>query len=211
MSEEREGVARRLGLTRSQGVAYYRRGLQAFEDGDFENAILDLSEAIHYDRGHAEYYSTRGLFYVEARQFEDAQVDLEYALKLNKRQWLAHYALGMMDFTNQDYEAAASHFAQASAIRPERPEVWYYRAVTDHNLGNDIQAVAEMERAEQLFPPNDKRRKDASAWLKELRKTVGAGQPSGTLPTGAPPLASGSRPQLKPPDTSASPGSARKP
>ncbi len=213
MSEEREGVARRLGLTRSQGVAYYRRGLQAFEDGDFENAILDLSEAIHYDRGHAEYYSTRGLFYVEARPFEDAKLDLDYALKLNKRQWLAHYALGMMDFTNEDYESAAKHFADASAIRPERPEVWYYRAVTDHNLGDDTRAAAEMERAEQLFPPGDKRRRDASAWLKELKKTAGAGTPSSPTPiappTGAPPLASGSRPQLKPPDTS--PGSARKP
>jgi tetratricopeptide (TPR) repeat protein len=197
-------------------VAYYRRGLQAFEDGDMENAILDLSEAIHYDRGHAEYYSTRGLFYVEARQFEDAQVDLEYALKLNKRQWLAHYALGMIDFTNQDYESAGKHFGEASKIRPERPEVWYYLAVTDHNLGDDTQAVADMERAEQAFAPGDKRRKDATAWLKELKKTAGSAGASspGAIapPTGAPPLASGSRPQLKPPDmASGAPSPTRKP
>src|SRR5258708_20280752 len=109
MSEEREGVARRLGLTRSQGVAYYRRGLQAFEDGDFENAILDLSEAIHYDRGHAEYYSTRGLFYVQARQFEDAKHDPENPLKRKKPHGFGPSAAGMLAFTHAHFQPSAHH------------------------------------------------------------------------------------------------------
>src|SRR5260221_13310591 len=149
MAEEREPIARRLGLTRAEAIAYYRRGLQAFEDGDLENAILDLSEAIYYDRGHAEYYSTRGLFYVESKQYAEAQVDLDYALKLSRRQWLAHYALGMMDYTNKDYESAEKDFTAAAAIRSDRPEIWYYLAVTRHELGNDMQAAQDMEHAEE--------------------------------------------------------------
>jgi tetratricopeptide (TPR) repeat protein len=193
---EREGVARRLGLTRSDADAYYRRGLQSFEDGDLENAILDLSESIHYDGGHAEYYSTRGLFYVQDNQTPEAETDLNYALKLDKRQWLAHYALGILDFTAGDYEAAVKHFSDAGAIRPNRPEIWYYRAMTEHNLGDDVQAQGDMEKAEQLFPTSDKRRKDATAWVRELKKNaVTAPKPGASGPSGAPPLKSGA-PQL---------------
>ncbi|MEP7286286.1 MAG: tetratricopeptide repeat protein [Chloroflexota bacterium] len=182
MSEEREPVARRLGLTRADGVAYYKRGLKAYEDGDLENAIVDLSEAIYYDRGYAEYYSTRGLFYVENEQVDDARLDLDYALKLNKRQWLAHYALAVLDFRHGDYDSALKHLSEASTIKPDRAEVWFYRAVTEHLLGDDTQAVTDMEKAERLFPPNDKRRKEASAWIKEFKKTVLAPAPRSSAP-----------------------------
>src|SRR5689334_21300509 len=104
--QDSKEVARRLGLTRSNAIAYYQRGLKSFEDGDLENAILDLSEAIYLDEGHAEYYSTRGLFHIENGHPEEAMVDLEYALKLSKRQWLAHYALAIIDHNDGDYEAA---------------------------------------------------------------------------------------------------------
>src|SRR5260221_7628811 len=97
MAEDREheAVARRLGLTRSDADAYYRRGLQSFEDGDFEHAILDLTEAIFYDSRHAEYYSTLGLFYLQDNHPPEAETVLNYALKLDKRQCLAHYTLSV--------------------------------------------------------------------------------------------------------------------
>jgi len=194
MAQRREDVARRLGLTRDQADAYYRRGLQAYESGDLENAILDLSEAIHYDRGYAEYYSTRGLFHIDDQNTEDAELDLNYALKLSKRQWLAHYGLGIIAFNNGDYDEAAKQFTEASVIRPERPEVWYYRSITEHNQGDDALSIADMERAEQLFPKDDKRRRDANAWVKELRKNA-AQAPKPT----APPLKTSEVPQLKSP------------
>lgn len=66
MSNSRLERARRLGLTHATAEAYYHRGLLAYRNRDLENAILDLSEAIYYDRRYAEYYATRGLFYVRA-------------------------------------------------------------------------------------------------------------------------------------------------
>jgi Flp pilus assembly protein TadD len=199
VNQRRDEAARRLGLTRDQADAYYRRGLQAYESGDLENAILDLSEAIHYDRGYAEYYSTRGMFHIEDQNTDAAEVDLNYALKLSKRQWLAHYGLGMMAFNDGDYDEAVKRFIGASVIRPERPEVWYYRAIAEHNQGDDPLAIADMEKAEQLFPKDDKRRKDATAWVKELKKNA-AQAPKPT----APPLKTSELPQLKPPAESSS-------
>ncbi len=189
--EGREGVARRLGFTRSEADAYYRRGLAAFESGDLENAILDLSEAIYYDRGYAEFYSTRGLFYVENNQEEEAELDLNYALKLSKKQWLAHYALGILDFQHGEYDDALKHFSEAHKIAARRPEVLFYRAVTYHYLSEDDKAVEDMERAETLFPENDKRRKEAAAWVKEIKKNI-TDKPKSS----APPLNRPNQPQL---------------
>lgn len=172
MSEEREPIARRLGLTRDKADAYYRRGLAAFDKGELEDAILDLSEAIHYDSGYADYYSTRGLFYVVRDQGPEAEADLRYALKLSKRQWLAYFALGMLDFAREEYESAARNFTTAQQINRSRPEIWFYRAVTYYYLGEDEKAAADVEEAIRLFPEDDKRRKEAQAWQKEVKKNV---------------------------------------
>jgi len=199
MDEGREAVARRLGLTREHGEAYYRRGLDAYEKGDLENAILDLSEAIHYDRGHAEFYSTRGLFHLESSHDEEALLDLEYALKLSKRQWLAHYALGILDFRHGEYESAVKHFDEAQKRASHRPEVWFYRAVAHHYAGDDAKALADIQRAEKLFPSGDKRVKDVTAWIKELRNSIPAQPKSAGSP---PPLRRSDSPQLEAPDES---------
>jgi tetratricopeptide (TPR) repeat protein len=203
MDVGREETARRFGLTRSHATAYYRRGLKNYQDGDLENAILDLSEAIYYDRKHAEYYSTRGMFHLEDNKEEEAELDLNYALKLDKRQWLAHYALGILDFRHGDYDYAVTHFNEAQALVPDRPEIWLYRGVAQHYVGDDVKATADLERAELLFPSGDKRLKDVRAWLKEVKKNAPAVPKSGK--SSAPPLKRAAQPQLKAPGESDKP------
>jgi len=174
-----ERLARGLGLTRETGAGYYRRSLSHYKDGDTETAIIDVSEAIHYDRGYAEYYAVRGLFYtiqltLENRPTEDnARQDLYYALRLNKRTWLAHYALGLIEFRAQSYEAALDRFTQALNIKPKRSETLLYRAVTLYQLNDLDRALEDIERALIYLPATDKRKKDLQAWQKEIRAGLG--------------------------------------
>jgi Flp pilus assembly protein TadD len=192
MDEGREDLARRIGLTREHAEAYYRRGLQNYNDGDLENAILDLSEAIYYDRRHAEFYSTRGLFHLENNQEAEAELDLQYAIKLSKKQWLAYFGLGILQFRRGQYEAAIQHFNDAQLLSPRRPEVWFYRAVAYHFTDNNGKAVSDIERAEELFQPSDKRVKEVATWAKEIKKNIPA-QPksAGSAGSSAPPLKRG--------------------
>lgn len=172
-------LARGLGLTRETGNAYYRRALGHYQDGDVETAIVDVSEAIHYDRGYADYYAVRGLFYtmqltLENRPTEDnARLDLYYALKLNKRTWLAHYALGLIEFRAQSYEAALERFDSALNIKPKRAEVLLYRAVTLYQLNDLDRALEDVDRALLYLPAADKRKKELQAWQKEIRVGLG--------------------------------------
>ncbi len=169
MTEGRRQIARNVGLTRADSQAYYERGLLAFATGDFENAILDLSEAIHYDRGRAELYSARGLIYMDAGKQEEAETDLHYALRLNKRQWLAHYCFGVMAFRRGLWTESIDRFGKALAIAPGRAESWYYRALAHHSAGDDAKALTDMQVALRWLEKGDKRYTEASRWIRTFK------------------------------------------
>src|SRR5262249_24381996 len=101
-----------------------------------------------------------------------AERDLTYALTLNPREWLALYLLATLDYRDGDYEAAIRRFTDASKIAPTRSEILYYRAVTYHEMGDDEKAVADIDRVLQMLPEGQKRRKDATAWLREFKKSL---------------------------------------
>src|SRR5262249_41169583 len=98
--------------------------------------------------------------------------DLTYALTLNPREWLALYLLATLDYRDGDYEAAIKRFTEASKIAPDRSEILYYRAVTYHEMGDDEKAVADIHRVLQMMTDSDKRRKDATAWMREFKKSL---------------------------------------
>ncbi|MCS6871616.1 MAG: tetratricopeptide repeat protein [Anaerolineae bacterium] len=172
MSSARLERARRLGLTHATAEAYYHRGLLAYKNRDMENAILDLSEAIYYDRRYPEYYATRGLFYVEDGKFSEAEADLLYALKLNKHLWLAHFALGVLRYKQNEYEAAHQHFLQATRHPDAKPEAWFYLAVTHYLLDNLTEALQAIERALNGLHQADSRHADARRWKAEIEKAI---------------------------------------
>jgi len=180
MSNARLERARRLGLTHATAEAYYHRGLLAYRNRDMENAILDLSEAIYYDRRYPEYYATRGLFYVEDGKFAEAEADLLYALKLNKRLWLAHFALGVLRYKQKDYEAAHQHFLQATRHPDVKPEAWFYLAVTHYLLDNLLEALQAIEIALNGFHQADSRHADAQRWKAEIEKAIAQRAPKPT-------------------------------
>ncbi len=181
MSDRRKESVRGLGLTKSESQTYYERALTQFGRGNYEEAVVDVSEALHYDPNRAELYAARGFFYVQwaqekklADKLEDAIVDLNYAIKLNKRQWFAHLVLGMVDFSNGQWSDAFKHFNDAKEASPGRPEPWFYRAICHYKLGKPLQAEEEMQTALRWMPEGDKRRAEANRWLKEFASAVQA-------------------------------------
>jgi len=177
MTDGRKELARNVGLTKSDSQAYYERGLVAFGKGNYDDAIVDISEAIHYDEGRAELYAARGFVYVQwghekklSAKLEAAIGDLNYALRLNKREWLAHLTHGMIDFENGQWSDALKHFNDAKEASPGRPEPWFYRSICQYKLGKTDPAVEDMNLALRWMKDSDSRRKDAERWLKEFEK-----------------------------------------
>jgi beta-barrel assembly-enhancing protease len=166
-------LTQRLGLTRFDADEHYKRALQAYEKRNLEDAILEMEYAIELLPTEAEYYAARGFFYLEDSINDKAKADFEQALKLYPYETLAHYGRGVMAYKSRNWDEALAHFADAYRADPNRPETLYYLALVYHRQNQNAQALALMQRAQAIFEQsNDRRRTDASRWVRALEKLV---------------------------------------
>ena len=170
-------VQQRLGLLRADAQAYYERGLQAFAAQNYDDALADLDAAIAHAPGYAELYTARGWIGMEAGKVKGAAEDFAYALKLNKRDWLAQYGLGVLAYNRKAWSDAVDLFTAAQAIAPGQPEVWFHRGASYYELHDEAKALADMHMALRWFKVSDSRRADAIKWIKALGGKPPASEP----------------------------------
>lgn len=161
---------RRLSRRLSLAERYYERALHAFGRSRYDAATADLDEAILVEPKRAELYIARGLVLLADQRPGDAEEDFAYGLKLDPAQWGAHYGRGVCAFEAGDYRAAVDAFSRAQRIEPGRFEVYVYRAVALHQLGQTAEALLDLRYAETLAGPADKRLRLVKRWV-ELMET----------------------------------------
>ncbi|MBN1563750.1 MAG: tetratricopeptide repeat protein [Anaerolineae bacterium] len=174
MSEQELNWVQRLGqsghkLTTAQ--RYYERGLDHFTNGRWPAALADLDEALVHEPDNAEYYITRGLILLQMGEDGEAEDDFIYGLGLDPTQWAAHYGRGMRAYKNAEYQAAINQFSRAQHVAPERPEIYFHRAICFFKMANATEAIRDMEFAQRLLDPDDKRHDQAKKWI-DLFKTT---------------------------------------
>lgn len=102
---------------------------------------------------------------IQANQPETAKRELEAALALDPKDISANNELGIIEFTESDYQSAANHFRSALALRPSLAKAEALLAICDLHLGRRS-AQAELESSFSKL--NDPRTKDP-----KLRTQVG--------------------------------------
>jgi Flp pilus assembly protein TadD len=151
---------------------YYERGLDHFVNERWSAALADLDEALLHEPDNAEYYVTRGLILLQMNNDDEAEEDFAQGLALDATQWAAHYGRGMHAYKNHDYQAAINQFSRAQHIAPERPEIYFHRAVSFYEMDNALEAIRDMEFAQRLLNPDDKRNEQAAKWLEVFRAAL---------------------------------------
>lgn len=168
MSARESNWYRRLGQTgRKLTVAqrYYERGLDHFTNERWSDALADLDEALYHDPNNAEYYATRGLILLKTGEEAEAEEDFAHSLRLDATQWLAHYGRGMRAHKNRNYTDAVQQFSRAQHVAPERPEIYFHRAISFYEMGNSLEAIHDMQFAQRLFGAEDSRSKQVEKWI----------------------------------------------
>jgi Flp pilus assembly protein TadD len=160
----------RLGKRLSLAERYYERGLFQYEKNRLDLAVADLDEAIQAEPKRAEFYVARGLMLLQSGRPDEAEEDFAFGLELDPKQWLAHYGRGMHAFDRGDYTGAIGYFSRAQRVAPDRPEIYLYRGVAFHQNGQPDEAARDLEVAEGLFKPEDKRAKLTARWLTIVKK-----------------------------------------
>ncbi len=174
---------RRLGLNRYEADEYYRLALEAYRKNRFDDAILNMNEALALLPNKSEYLATRGFFYLEDGVLDKAQADFDAALKHHRYEMLAHYGRGMIAYREKRWAEAITHFGEAYRSDPKRPETMYYLALAFHHNHDDDNARRWMEQAAAGFAGHDERRRsDAQKWLKTFQKPLETRPPQPRLP-----------------------------
>jgi tetratricopeptide (TPR) repeat protein len=166
-------LTQRLGFSRYEADEEYKLALDAYAKRKFDDAILHMDKAIERLPTKSEYFAARGFFYLEDGVKQKAQADFEKALKIYRYEMLAHYGRGVIAYDDKNWDEALAHFTDAYRADSKRPETLYYLALVYHRKGNNDGARQLMEQALAGFEAaNDRRKADATRWLKEFQKQL---------------------------------------
>jgi tetratricopeptide (TPR) repeat protein len=167
----------RLGMTRYEADEYYRRALEAYRKGDFDNAIDAMNDALEALPNKSEYFVARGLIFLEDGEVEKARADFEESLRRFRHEMLANYGMGVLEYKDGKWDTALQYFLSAHYADQKRPETLYYLALTYYRKGDLVNATNYMVRANDAFEQaNDRRKSDSARWLRELSKNLAAKQ-----------------------------------
>lgn len=148
-------------LCTNYDYAYSGRGQAYHKKSQFENAIIDYTEAIRFDpsnRVSCYVYSLRGSVYYEINEFENAIKDYSKAIEINSNfsicsnlfgdyvnRGFAYNSLGQFDFGRKDFE---------TVIKLGFTNAWAYlgRGVSKSGAGQYAKAIPDYDMAIQLMP-----------------------------------------------------------
>ncbi|MEM3791415.1 MAG: AAA family ATPase [Candidatus Micrarchaeaceae archaeon] len=96
----------------------YEKAGEAFESGDFENAIKLYTSAIEKDPKYASAYFNRALAYAIKDMYEEAEKDVEKVMEIEPDSFDAPFVMGMICEYKGDYEGAVSWYEKSLEKNP---------------------------------------------------------------------------------------------
>jgi len=101
----------------------YRRGEDALDAGEPEQALEHLTALVDHAPNFAEGYAARAIAYYQIGLYGPALQDIETALALEPRHFGAMQGLGVILMETDQQERALEVFRQVLAIHPHAPDV----------------------------------------------------------------------------------------
>ncbi|QIZ72449.1 tetratricopeptide repeat protein [Oxynema aestuarii] len=132
--------------------AYYNRGFERLDMGDYRGAVEDYTEALELDPQQATAYNNRGLAHFHLGELDGAIADYSASLELNPNESVVYFNRGFAYFNRGDYEAAIADYNNALRLAPEVTGAYFYRGEAYNQLGEHQRAIADYSEAIRLAP-----------------------------------------------------------
>jgi tetratricopeptide (TPR) repeat protein len=147
-------------------LAYYGRGIEYEQNGDFDRAIGELDEAIKIDADYANAYDSRGCIYAKKGDCDRAIADFTEAIRINPKESFYYRHRGDAYCDKGNYNEAIADLTNAvnlelnevKEVSNHEPfkagwaETYHSRAMAYIKKGNYEQAAADLEKAVELLP-----------------------------------------------------------
>ncbi|MBN2037401.1 MAG: tetratricopeptide repeat protein [Chitinispirillaceae bacterium] len=117
-------------VRRTLAILHYNLGTCYRKNGDVENAVLRISQALSYDSTLLKAYNLLGTLYHEQGDLEKAESCYRRTLIIKPDYAMAHFNMGALCWARQKYGDALRHFTDATACEPENRyfQTWLAKA-----------------------------------------------------------------------------------
>jgi tetratricopeptide (TPR) repeat protein len=131
---------------------YLHRGNAYAELENYQQAIVDYSQAIRLHPGGFWAFLSRGMAYEKTGRHSQAIRDYDQTIKINPDSSNAYIYRGELQMKLGHYEQALRDFDQAIRLDPFQADLFNNRGTVSHHLGLYGQAIADYHRAIRLKP-----------------------------------------------------------
>jgi tetratricopeptide (TPR) repeat protein/CHAT domain-containing protein len=143
-----------------EAEAWFERGNEQYEAGDFVGAIASYDKAVKIKPDLYEAWNRRGVVLCdELQRYEEALTSFDKAIEFKPDNDSAWYNRGIALVKLGRHEEAIAFYDKAIEIKPDYDDAWNNRGVALDKLGEFEEAIASFDKAIEIKPDND------SAWL----------------------------------------------
>lgn len=133
----------------NSGSRHDNKGMNAYENGDYDTAVTEFKEALSYDGSNADYYIHLGMAYIEQKSYDEALGyfnQAESAAENDDQKVILNRGRGIACLYQGSYEEAVKWFNAALAVNSQsndiRTDTLYYKAEAEQKSG-DYQAAVQ--------------------------------------------------------------------
>ena len=131
---------------------HFDLGIQAFNQGNPQNAITHLNQAIASYPDYAQAHYLLGSIYYQQHDYQQAQEALQRAITSYPGYAEAHYLLGLCLYQQQSFDTAEAAARQAVKIYPRYEEAHYLLGLAYLEKHWNRKALASFREAQRLNP-----------------------------------------------------------
>jgi len=128
----------------------YAKGYKYWQQGKYDDAVVELNKAISIDPNNAQAYFFRGLIHSKKGDLDQAISDYDKAINLSPNYAKAYNNRGWDYFRKGNFDLAIADCTKSIEILPKRAAPYYNKGLAYYSLGQFDKALADYKRALEI-------------------------------------------------------------
>jgi tetratricopeptide (TPR) repeat protein len=150
--QQRLAAAAAAQAASARSFALVRQGNADANNGAYDRAIANFSDAIRFDPRNALAFYYRGLTYAKKGDNDRAIVDYSEALRIDPTRASPYYDRGVAYEKKRDNDRAIADYSEAIRLDPKNASAFNNRGVLYQTRGDNNRAIADYNEAIRLQP-----------------------------------------------------------
>jgi tetratricopeptide (TPR) repeat protein len=130
--------------------AVFQRGVEYYQQGNFDEAIEAFSDAILLHPDDPDLYINRGSAYTSKRNFDAAIADYDKAIALNPEYAEAYAGRGAVYYFQEKIDLAIADYDRAIELKPDFTGALFNRGTLYKETGQTDQAIADFQKVLEI-------------------------------------------------------------